>query len=885
MKRKIIAVLLCLTILLAMIPDASIPVLAEGESVAENEGTYVGKIGQFNDTSVTLYKGVDNVDVYMTVETNNLPETFSVEYQYTGMDGSAWYLLSSEQWPSDYADYRYVPEKVITILEEQEYEDKEGSVEGVEELTVKVAGNIPKDVVLSLTPADNTDINLDNLDHPNLSSKNNIVAAIDIQLINDDGSEWQPNEGEKVSVSLNAAFFGFSDDDEVYVIHKHDNGDIEVIESAPLRVENGNVTFETDGFSVFYIVSGTNNISSGASTDATDLSTGEHTYYIEAGTAMTFCTSGGENNNADITWTAVETSEYITTDKNTISVNSAATPGTTAKYTATWNSWGVKTADLTFIVATREQIIDGAIDGVITGVSGSESQNYPVILAFLTNSEDYPNEPAVTVNKSYVEIVNENGTYSTSWWGGDFASTGNGIIDPEIAEALIPDVNDTSTVGIYDATGTNCKRYLNNIDWEQVTNVVLNYATTNNNRIYASDGERITSDNKDQYEVIPYVVKLMSNRDVGWHIDCAIVPKDTEEVKSVTLQYNLNLDNYRAPGLGLPPSVTEMNKIETGVERINGLDADDQVTATNGENEYILTFLHWNTSPDGTGVSYNPDDQITVTQDTILYAIWQGELAPGSLKIVKTIVNENIYYPAPAGDEFIFIVTFSGEDEQDYTDLNYKIYNVTNETTAISSAKISSGETIILKGGQYALIENVPVGAYSVTEDLKEGYTITSTNASGSILTLKESVATFVNTYTYVPQNTSLTITKTGANTIDENQSFIFNVKGTDDTTEGIELTVVVNIAGGNTSGSVTINDLPIGTYTVTENNDWSWRYSVHSISGTIVTDSSGNAGNVRLEADAGTNVITFSNKRDEIYWLSGDAYADNNFANTTTTQ
>lgn len=68
---------------------------------------------------------------------------------------------------------------------------------------------------------------------------------------------------------------------------------------------------------------------------------------------------------------------------------------------------------------------------------------------------------------------------------------------------------------------------------------------------------------------------------------------------------------------------------------------------------------------------------------------------------------------------------------------------------------------------------------------------------------------------------TTLTIRKEGWETIDENQSFLFDVTGPD----GYSKRVVIN---GN--GSVTIKGLKIGsTYTVTEVTGWSWRYTPNS--------------------------------------------------------
>ena len=101
-----------------------------------------------------------------------------------------------------------------------------------------------------------------------------------------------------------------------------------------------------------------------------------------------------------------------------------------------------------------------------------------------------------------------------------------------------------------------------------------------------------------------------------------------------------------------------------------------------------------------------------------------------------------------------------------------------------------------------------------------------------------------------------LTITKTGWETIDENQSFIFKVVG-----GGFEKKVVIN---GN--GSVTIKGLKIGTYTITEVTDWSWRYTPDEIVKTITLQ------------PAQTNGVTFANTRAKDTWLGGDAYSQNKF-------
>ena len=108
-----------------------------------------------------------------------------------------------------------------------------------------------------------------------------------------------------------------------------------------------------------------------------------------------------------------------------------------------------------------------------------------------------------------------------------------------------------------------------------------------------------------------------------------------------------------------------------------------------------------------------------------------------------------------------------------------------------------------------------------------------------------------------------LTITKQGADLADKNQSFVFTVTGPNAYSERV-------VICGN--GSVTIENLKPGTYTVTEEG-WSWRYTGNGpISATISALVPGS--------------VTFTNVRqtEESHstngwkWLGGDAYVNNPF-------
>ena len=116
----------------------------------------------------------------------------------------------------------------------------------------------------------------------------------------------------------------------------------------------------------------------------------------------------------------------------------------------------------------------------------------------------------------------------------------------------------------------------------------------------------------------------------------------------------------------------------------------------------------------------------------------------------------------------------------------------------------------------------------------------------------RESTATVEVT---VPPCGNLTIRKTGWQSIDENQSFIFRATGPNNF--AMDVVIVGN-------DSVTIKDLPIGKYTVTELTNWSWRY-----------EPNGASQDITLVAGE-TKELPFTNTRPNIYWLDGDCYCEN---------
>lgn len=125
-------------------------------------------------------------------------------------------------------------------------------------------------------------------------------------------------------------------------------------------------------------------------------------------------------------------------------------------------------------------------------------------------------------------------------------------------------------------------------------------------------------------------------------------------------------------------------------------------------------------------------------------------------------------------------------------------------------------------------------------------------------------------TNTYHLLLTTLIIRKEGWQPIDENQTFVYRVEGADEITRGkVDLAVTIH---GN--GSTTINNLPVGTYKVTEVETWSWRYTAGQSSVTVTLK------------DPGT--VTFTNTRvtvgngDRWRWLNGSSWTDNRWLGGT---
>ena len=193
---------------------------------------------------------------------------------------------------------------------------------------------------------------------------------------------------------------------------------------------------------------------------------------------------------------------------------------------------------------------------------------------------------------------------------------------------------------------------------------------------------------------------------------------------------------------------------------------------------------------------------------------------------VKNVVN--VYYAEQTVriDYEVVGLTGCGTVSPEYTDVK-----VLSSTGATSTAAAKDGYRF--------------VGWYSDRDCTQQ-----ITTSPSLYLTIPDDKVWKAATYyaKFEPQVSDLTIVRTNA--IDNTQVYVYEVKN--NTTGDI---IYVSIVG---NGQLTIHDLLMGEYTVTQLNDWSWRYSDSAIP-------------INHQSVDGTTV-TFDNDADTDKWLNGNS-------------
>lgn len=254
---------------------------------------------------------------------------------------------------------------------------------------------------------------------------------------------------------------------------------------------------------------------------------------------------------------------------------------------------------------------------------------------------------------------------------------------------------------------------------------------------------------------------------------------------------------------------------------------------------------------------------------------------------ITTVCDENVYY-----DDFAFtsgILDGNGKENVGayvQFDLYVKKTASTEEpTTEEPTTEEPTEETVNIN---YVSVGPAGAGNFGSVDPLNETVMLESGTAGGStpaaasgfkfVGWFKDQActqpvdATWIENNKIIPQKTTeayeaatyyakfdyavadLTIKQDGG-IADENQTFIYVVTGGDLPESGIKVAVKGN-------SSVTIKNLKIGSYTVTEGTNWNWRCGT-----------TGSSQDITLQG-AQTNEVSFTNNASNFKWLSGNAYS-----------
>lgn len=224
--------------------------------------------------------------------------------------------------------------------------------------------------------------------------------------------------------------------------------------------------------------------------------------------------------------------------------------------------------------------------------------------------------------------------------------------------------------------------------------------------------------------------------------------------------------------------------------------------------------------------------------------------------------------------------------------------------------KTGSGDFLLLtltEGvGEFTLGNGVraefilPVG-YKVTVIPKPGantidrfdyeYTVAITNGGSAVTVQPQTVElnkmlAYVFTNTYAIQTTPLTINTniftnfTDGTKPEQGGTVLYRIKGVsgDLLTQHIDLQVSAKSNSDGSIAPVTINGLPVGNYTVTQEKAWIWRYTLRTVDSNVTNPTlAGDKLSFTLPKQNG-NYLKFNDEITYNKWVDGNSYKQNKF-------
>ena len=421
-------------------------------------------------------------------------------------------------------------------------------------------------------------------------------------------------------------------------------------------------------------------------------------------------------------------------------------------------------------------------------------------------------------------------------------------IRDEISESFVPcdaagnayTVGDTITLN--GKTGTVRQEANGNyyIEW---TNVTLTPEQVDSNKVVTKPAETFQS----TLYVKPRDGFLGGNN----------VPTNGENSGVYTADGN-QIKPFPQPEVNVPIKLDAQN-VTKNIYYGNPAPTPADLTQTADLADWQTGYVNINYTVDKNTISNNEDGTYQVTMT--VSPKYSGDNADGAVQTARTETvtsTVNVYKPEITFKDSIIDYNATPDYKDNLGGVVWK-----HEGTAADPANMT--------GEEPALAYSYDPEEKALTED-----TYVNVTVSANDKTLPADVVTFVHTAdndfpgcSFNPAHGqfivhikvfNLTIQKTAKDgtTIDQNQTFVFHVKGNNN---DVDMQVV--ITGANKQ---VIKNLPVGEYTITEDTSWSWKYTPTSKDQFVTTSDINN----------GTATVTFENENKGTNWLTSLAKALN---------
>lgn len=338
------------------------------------------------------------------------------------------------------------------------------------------------------------------------------------------------------------------------------------------------------------------------------------------------------------------------------------------------------------------------------------------------------------------------------------------------------------------------------------------------------------------------------------------VPTNDADTSGVYDKNGTLVENFDYPRVNVPINTPELTSKNANVYYGGAVPTPKELCTTGAIGEKMADYVDINYSVDST-VKNTTDDTYQVTMT--VSPKYSGANANGTVQTeqTKTVTSTvNVYKPE---------ITFKDSIIDYNTTPNYATDNLGG---VVWKHEGTTADPANMTGEEPALAYSYDPEASAFTQDTGVKVTVSANGETlpADVVTFQHDPCTFPGCkYTdgcdyqfYVHIKVfDLTIVKAAADDskpIDEDQTFVFHVKGKNN---NVDMQVVITGAD-----KQVIKNLPVGEYTITEDTNWSWKYTP------VGNDQSVMEENIQ----DGAATVTFKNENKGTNWLTSLAKALN---------